>query len=126
MAAYLMSFDLTFNTCTSSVPTLRVHGGGCVGRPCVGTAALAIPERGNRQPLAVSAQRAGGIMGSVRNVQFMGLFFPQRFFLPMIGEAHSLCDASWLVVKQCDNFALETAVRTDALFQIRQIAKLGI
>ena len=59
-------------------------------------------------------------------VQFMGLFFPQWFFLPVLWKAHSLCNRLGLVAEQSYDFFLEVAVRTNALFQICQIAKLGV
>ena len=59
-------------------------------------------------------------------MQFMRLFFPQRFFLPVCREAHGFCNRLGLVVEQCDDFFLEIAFRVDALFQICQATELGI
>ena len=68
---------------------------------------------------------AGGIKGTIY-VRFMGLCFPQRLFLPVLWEAHGFCKRLRLVVEQYEDFLVEIAVRTNVLFQICQIAKLGV
>ena len=71
------------------------------------------------------SQRTGGIM-EYYMFSLWGLFFPQWFFLPVLWKAHSLCNRLGLVAEQSYDFFLEVAVRTNALFQICQIAKLGV
>ena len=46
--------------------------------------------------------------------------------MPVRRETHRLCKHLRLVAEQCDNFCIKITVRTNALLQICQIAKLGV